>query len=170
MAAHMIILRIIHIFSGVFWVGASFFNVGFLQPTVLATGAEGQKVMQHLTLRTRFTLAIYATSTLTFITGLIMYWTLFGFDPAVLRSGYGLWITIGAIAGTVAWIIVIFVIRGIINRIKAVGASVQVQGTPPTPEQTAQLQTAGRQMVKMGHWGVIVQSIALLGMSIAQYM
>ena len=45
MAILIIVLRIIHIFSGVFWVGFAFFNIGFLQPTVKATGAEGQKTM-----------------------------------------------------------------------------------------------------------------------------
>ena len=67
----MIILRIIHIFSGVFWVGVSFFNIGFLLPTVQATGPEGQKVMQHLTQQTRFTMVVYTAATLNLLSGLI---------------------------------------------------------------------------------------------------
>jgi uncharacterized membrane protein len=53
MVSLIIILRIIHIFSGVFWVGVSFFNIGFLQPTIRATGAEGQAVMRRLSQKTR---------------------------------------------------------------------------------------------------------------------
>jgi len=95
----MISMRVVHIFSGVFWVGVSFFNIGFLQPTVRATGAEGQKVMQHLSSQTRFTLTAYTAATLTLLSGWIMYWYLFGFRFSVLSSGYGLFLTIGSIAG-----------------------------------------------------------------------
>lgn len=47
-----IILRIIHIFSGGFWVGVGLFMVGFLQPTILETGEDGQTLMLHLTRKT----------------------------------------------------------------------------------------------------------------------
>ncbi len=98
----MIILRIIHIFSGVFWVGVSFFNIGFLQPTVQATGAEGQKVMQHLTQNTRFVAISYTAATLNLLSGLIMYWILFRFRLSALSSGYGLTLRIGSIVGFIA--------------------------------------------------------------------
>jgi hypothetical protein len=75
----IIVLRVIHIFSGVFWVGFAFFNYGFLQPTVKATGAEGQKTMQYLTQKTRLLSAVYATATLTMLSGLILYWIFLGF-------------------------------------------------------------------------------------------
>jgi len=107
----MIVLRVIHIFSGVFWVGVSFFNLGFLQPTVQATGNEGQKVMQHLTSHTRFTVTAYTAATLTLLSGWIMYWNLFGFRLSVLSLGYGLFLTIGGIAGTIAWLIAIIFVR-----------------------------------------------------------
>jgi len=68
----MIVLRVIYIFAGAFWVGVSFFNIYFLQPTVRATGAEGSKVMQHLTRGTRFATTVYAAATLNMLSGLIM--------------------------------------------------------------------------------------------------
>ena len=49
------ILRIIHIFAGVLWVGSAFFNLLFVQPSVRATGAEGQKLNQYLVQKTRLT-------------------------------------------------------------------------------------------------------------------
>jgi uncharacterized membrane protein len=50
----MVVLQLIHIFAGVFWVGTSFFNLAFLTNTVNATGDEGRKVFQHLMFKTRF--------------------------------------------------------------------------------------------------------------------
>ncbi len=166
----MIVLRIVHIFSGVFWVGASFFNIGFLQPTVQSTGNEGQKVMQHLTTQTRFTLTAYTAATLSLLSGWIMYWNLFGFRLSILSSGYGLLLTIGAVAGTIAWIIALVFVRRAIAQMQAVGGAIQEQGGPPTPEQVSEMQAFGERLEKLGQWGVGFMVIALLGMSAAQYV
>jgi len=170
MDALMIAMRIIHIFTGVFWVGVSFFNIVFLQPVVQSTGGEGQKVMQHLTTKTRFTATIYTAATLNLLAGLIMYWRLYGFRPSVLKTSNGLVLTIGAVAGIVAWIIAIFFIRRIIGRMQATGKAIQEQGGPPTPEQVAVLQASSGQLVKLGQWGLLFMVIALTGMSIARYV
>jgi uncharacterized membrane protein len=166
----MIVLRIIHIFSGIFWVGVSLFNIGFLQPTVQATGGDGQKVMQYLTTQTRFTTTVYTTATLTLLSGWTMYWNLFKFRLAALSSGYGLVLAIGGIAGTVAWIVAMVFIRRIIAEMGAVGAAVKAQGSPPTPEQSTQLQSLGARMVSMGQLGVVLMVIAVLGMATASYI
>jgi uncharacterized membrane protein len=135
MAILIMVLRIVHIFSGVFWVGFAFFNIGFLQPTVKATGAEGQKMMQYLTQKTRLLSTVYTTTTLTMLSGLIMYWILSGFRLTFISSGYGFVLTIGSIAGIIAWIYAVVVIRGIFNRMQTIGQEIQAQGSPPTPEQ-----------------------------------
>ena len=44
----VIVLRIVHILSGAFWVGSAVFNSLFLGPAVGATAEAGQKVMAHL--------------------------------------------------------------------------------------------------------------------------
>ena len=166
----MIVLRIVHIFSGVFWVGVSFFNIGFLQPTVQATGTEGQKVMQHLASQTRFAATSYTAATLTLLSGWLMYWNLYGFRLSVLASGTGLLLTIGGIAGTIAWVIAIFFIRRVLGRMEAIGGAIQEQGGPPTPDQASEMQASGERLVKLGQWGVGFMVVALLGMSVAQYV
>lgn len=170
MPTTMIVLRIIHIFSGVFWVGVSIFNVAFLQPTVQLTGSEGQKVMQHLTLRTRFTITVYSAATLNLLSGLTMYAILFEFRLSALSSGFGLVLTIGGIAGIIAWIIAIFFVRNILGQMQAIGKDIQEQGGPPTPEQGAALQAASSRMVKLGQWGVALMAVALLAMASARYV
>ena len=165
----ILVLRIIHIFSGVFWVGFAFFNIGFLQPTVRATGAEGQKTMQYLTQKTRLLSTVYATATLTMLSGLTMYWILSGFRLSFIRSGYGLVLTIGSIAGVIAWIYAVVVIRGVFDRMQTVGQEIQAQGSPPTPEQAAQMQALVTRLGKVGQVALVFLVIALLGMSIAQY-
>jgi uncharacterized membrane protein len=166
----MIVMRIIHIFSGIFWVGVSFFNISFLQPTVQATGGEGQSVMQHLTSRTRFTISMYTVATLTLLSGWIMHWSLFKFRLAALTTGYGSLLTIGGIAGTIAWMIALVFIRSVLADMGTIGQAIMAQGGPPNEEQSAQLQALSARMVSLGQWGVILMVIAVLGMSTAQYV
>src|SRR5438034_5087899 len=71
--ATMILLRVIHILSGVFWAGATFFLVGFLQPVVAASGPEGGRLMQRLTSQKRFQMAMPVAAGLTILSGLALY-------------------------------------------------------------------------------------------------
>jgi hypothetical protein len=170
MISLIIILRIIHIFTGVFWVGGSFFNIGFLQPTIRATGAEGQVVMRYLSQKTRLLTSIYTAATLNMLSGLILYGIFFRFQLSALRSGQGLSLTIGSIAGLIAWVVAIVVIRGIFSRMQAIGRDIQARGGPPTPEQAAEMQALGVRLGKMGQVGLVLMAIALLGMSMGRYL
>jgi uncharacterized membrane protein len=170
MAVLIITLRVIHIFGGMFWVGFAFFNIGFLQPTVKATGVEGQKTMQYLTRKTRLLSTVYATATLTMLSGLIMYWILSGFRLAFIRSGHGLVLTVGSIAGIIAWIYAVVVIRGIFKQMQTIGEDVQAQSSPPTPDQAAQLQALAARLGKVGQVALVFLVISLLGMATARYV
>jgi uncharacterized membrane protein len=169
MAILIMTLRVIHIFSGMFWVGFAFFNIGFLQPTVRATGQEGQKTMQYLTQKTRLLSTVYTTATLTMLSGLVMYWIISGFRLTFMRSGYGLVLTIGSIAGIIAWIYAVIVIRGIFKQMQTVGQQIQTQGSPPTPEQATQMQALAARLGKVGQVALVFLIISLLGMATARY-
>jgi uncharacterized membrane protein len=166
----MIALRIIHIFSGIFWVGVSFFNIQYLQPSVRATAPAGQQLMQHLTQRTRFLNVVYGSATLTMLSGLLMYWILFGFRPAAMLSPYGLVLGIGGLAGIIAWLIVIFVIRDIFKQMGAISQAIQTQGGPPTPEQAEQLGDLSARLGDLGRWGLVLMTVAVTAMAVAQYV
>lgn len=166
----MIILRITHIFAGIFWVGVSFFNIGYLQPTVQATAPESQKVMGYLTQNTRFLTATYTAATLTLLSGLLMYWILSDFRIDYMTSGTGLVLAIGGITGFIAWVFAIFVVRGIFGQMKAVGQAIQAQGGPPSGEQAAELQALSARLSQIGKVAVAFLIIAVLGMSTAQYV
>lgn len=162
-------LRIIHIFGGVFWVGFSIFNIGFLQPAVRATGEGGQAIMGYLTRKTRLLVTVYTAATLTLLSGLIMYWILVGFRASIMFSGYGIVLTLGAIAGLIAWVIAIVTIRGILNEMMALGGDIQAQGGPPSPEQASRMQSLTSKLNTAGQVGVVFMVAALLGMSMAEY-
>ena len=169
MSILIMVLRVIHIFSGVFWVGFAIFNIAFLQPAVHATGTEGQATMQYLTRKTRLLSTVYATATLTMLSGLTMYGLLLGFRLSVFRSGYGAILSIGSIAGIVAWIYAVVVIRGIFNQMGALGQAIQAQGSPPNSKQATQMQALVARLNRVGQVALGFLVIALLGMAVAQY-
>jgi len=165
----MIILRIIHILSGIFWVGFAFFNIVFLQPTIRATGAEGQITMQHLMHQTRLMITVYSTATLTMVTGLIQYGIISHFKLAFLASGWGAIITTGSLAGIIAWIIAVFFIRSIFNQIGMLGKEIQAHGDTPDPKLLTQMKDL---VAKLGHVGRIALGFMILStisMAAARY-
>jgi uncharacterized membrane protein len=162
-------LRIIHIFGGIFWVGFSIFNIGFLQPAVRATGEGGQSIMGHLTRKTRLLTTVYTSATLTLLSGLIMYWILVGFRASIMFSGYGIVLTTGGIAGIVAWVIAMVTIRGTLNEMMALGGEIQAQGGPPSQEQSDRMQSLTAKLNTAGQVGVLFMLVAVLGMSMAEY-
>jgi len=164
------ILRIIHIFAGVLWVGSAFFNLLFVQPSVRATGAEGQKLNQYLVQKTRLTTYVYAMATLNMLAGLALYYILSGFRPSFFQSGYGLVLTIGGVAGVISWVMVVFLVRGIFNRMGALGRVIQSQGGPPTPEQASELKALGARLSSLGNYGLVLMAIAVVSMSVARYV
>lgn len=170
MSILIIILRLTHIFAGVLWVGAAFFNLLFVQPTVRATGAEGQKVNQFMVQKTRLTSYVYAMATLNFLAGLALYYILSGFRLSFLRSGYGLVLTIGAVAGVISWVMVVFMVRNVFSRMGEIGKMIQSQGGPPTPEQAGEMKALGGRLTSLGNYGLVFMTIAVIGMAVARYV
>lgn len=165
----IIVLRIIHIFCGVFWVGFGLFNVFFLQPTVKALGPDGQKTMQYLTQKTRLLTTVYTAATFTMLSGIGLYWILSGFNLSFISSGYGVVLTMASISGIIGWFIAVIIIRGIFGEMKVIGGQIQASGNPPTPEQTNQMQALVARLGKMGKIAIAFMLIALLGMSFARF-
>lgn len=166
----IITLRIIHIFTNVFWAGFAIFNIGFFQPTVRALGPDGQKVMAHLTQKTRLLPAVYSSATLSVISGVLLYWISVGFREPAMMSGKGLVLAGGGLSGIIAWVYAIIVVRGITGQMVAIGKEIQAQGGPPTPEQGALMQTLVTQLGKAGKVALTFILIALLGMASARYL
>lgn len=166
----MISMRIIHIFSGVFWVGTSFFMISFVTPAVVATGAEGQKFMQQLAFRTRFSTAMMGVAVLSVLSGLVMYWQIFEFRLDALSTGYGLMLSLGAIAGFIGFLSGYFLQNRTVRKMKSISSAIAASGGPPSPEQQAEMKSLSDTMSRGGQITSVFLALALLGMSIAQYV
>ena len=74
---YMLILRIIHIMGGVFWVGSAWMMAGFIQPAAKAAGPDAAKFMQRL-MQSRHSILISVAAVLTVLSGALLYDRMFG--------------------------------------------------------------------------------------------
>lgn len=163
------VLRLIHIFSAVYWAGSSFFFVGVVAPSADAAGAEGGKFMQRLVQHAGLTKLLPLTAGLTALSGILLYWRASaGLQIAWITSGPGLALTIGGLAGLAAAVEGGAVLGPASQRLEALAQEIEAQGGPPSQEQQAQFQMLQEKVSKGGIRSVLLFVVALVGMSIAQ--
>ena len=166
----VIVLRILHIFGSVFWFGAATTFALFIAPAAAATRPESQKFVNYLMNQRKFLTAILWASTIGILAGLLLYWRdSVGFQLTWITTPAGLGFTIGAIAGLLAYG-GLHIARRNLKRLGALAQQIQSGGKPPTPEQAAALQALQQRQTRLAYLGVVLLSIALLGMSVARYL
>ncbi|MFQ5945957.1 MAG: hypothetical protein ACE5NC_06850 [Anaerolineae bacterium] len=171
MDLYVILLRIVHIFSGVFWVGTAALSVFFIQPTAAALGPDAQKFMQDLSNRRRLSDFRLTVAVLNVITGILLYWRAsVGLQAAWITSGPGLGFTAGALAGIAALGVRLLITQSAIVRSRALRAEIQAAGQPPTAEQVADLNQLGATASKAGRWTLVLLIVTLLFMATARYL
>jgi hypothetical protein len=171
MDTYMVVLRIVHILAGVFWVGAAVTTILFLQPTAREVGPAAGPFMAHLAGKKRLVDWVLRAAGLTILAGLLMYWRVSGgLDGDWLRSAQGVSLTIGALCAIAAFSLGLSVIRPTIMATLAIGREVAASGGPPTPEQGAQLQALQERGTAIGRVVLPLLVVAVAGMAAARYL
>lgn len=97
MTAEIIVLRLVHVLGGIFWVGSVTFNAVFLLPTLAALGPGAGPVMAGLQQR-RMTTVLPIVAVLTILSGLrLMQVTSAGFADDYFASGPGIAYSVGGL-------------------------------------------------------------------------
>ena len=164
-----IILRLIHILSGIFWVGVMILLAGFLLPTVRTMGREGGRFMQTLMQQKRLQLYIGLAAALTVLSGITLY-------ARMAAATHGAWagsrpgITYGV--GAVAAILGAAIGGGIGSsagrKMLAVGQAIGSAG--PTPEQQAELTRLQSRMALGSRIAASLLVIAAAAMAVGRYL
>lgn len=163
----MIVLRLVHIISGIFWVGGGLVMFFFIVPTLGATAEAGQKFAQHLLTQTRFTAIVTSAAILTVLAGASLYWIdSDGLTSAWMQSGAGLGFAIGAFFALIGLIFGLMV--GNTNGTLAKLGS-QIQGSP-TPEQMTQIGALRKRLSVISPINTYSLIFATLFMAIARYL
>jgi uncharacterized membrane protein len=138
--AAMVFLRIVHIVTGVIWVGSLFVVVVFVQPSAAALGAAGAPFMSELR-RRRFVDVVFVDALFTVIAGSFLYWRDWHLYPTFgqwIGSSFGAWLTAGALLAIAGLVVAASLTRPTIARLVSLGRQVAEAGGTPLPETAAQ--------------------------------
>ncbi len=171
MDAYMITFRIIHIVSAILWVGSGVFFVAFVGPTLQAFGPEGGKFFAHLVRQRKAVVWFVTVSTLTVVAGGFLYWRdSGGLDLDWIQTGFGIGLTVGAVAGITAWLLVLLVLTPTVNRLLELGGQVAGGGGPPSQELMTKLQATQSRQKRVSFAITTLILIAAVAMATARYL
>jgi hypothetical protein len=165
----IVVLRLLHIVAGAFWVGAVVTSVFFVEPTATASGREGDRFLAQFAIRRHFVAVLTVAALVSAAAGALLYWI----DSGGLRAEWittntGLGFTLGALAGLAALAIPPLFLRAEIARLGVVDRGGGREGDGGSePEASAEGQAHFRR------WSLIQAALLLVAiafMSTARYL
>ncbi len=171
MSAELIVLRLVHVLGGIFWVGSGLFTTFFLMPAVSAAGPAAGPVMGGLQQRKLFTvLPIVALATV--LSGLRLMWIASdGFRSSYFQSPSGATFAFAGAASLVAFVLSLAVARPMaVRSMQLAGELARTPEGParaPIAAELGRLRSRGATATLIG---VTLLLIAAAGMAIARYL
>jgi hypothetical protein len=162
----ILILRLIHIAAGAFWVGAVFTFFLFVQPAAVAVGPEATKFTYQLIHHRRLPVVILASAAVTVLAGTwLLVITSNGLDPDQLFDRSRLGYTIGGVAAILTFALGALYVFPRTRVVERTLGRVLAERRPPTPDEQQLLARVGRESRQAG-WVVIAGlAIAVLAMA-----
>ncbi len=170
--APMVFLRIVHIVTGVIWVGSLFVVVVFVQPSAATLGAAGAPFMSELR-RRRFVDVVFIDALFTVVAGSFLYWRDWHTYPSFgdwLGSSFGASLTVGALLAISGLGVAAIVTRPTIGRLVSLGKQVAESGSTPSPETAAQIGGLQRRLVVAERVSFSLVLLAVVAMASARYL
>ena len=165
----MIVLRWLHIVSGILWVGAAVMLTFFVSPAVQATQESGQKFMGYLMQNTKFNQFIIGTALTTVVAGLILY----GIDSNWFTSGWmisgpGIGFGLGGVFGLLG-LHFGFQINRRSKKLMQLSQEIQAEGGPPTDAQQVVLRSLQAKIKSSGMLNAVFLLLASILMATARF-
>ena len=168
---YVIILRVLHIGAGIFWVGAAFVFFLYIQGTARELGPAGQAFVGHLSTKKKLPTAMFTSAVLTVLAGLLLYWrSSDGLDADWIATGPGIAFTVGGLAAIVTLLLGLAVTGPTVARVGALGQQIASGGGQPTPEQASEMQRLQARMLLVGRIGLVLLAVAVVTMAMARYL
>lgn len=166
----LILVRILHLAFGVFWVGTLYFTAFFLFPSLRDAGPDGAKVGAQL-MKRGFTNIMPAAAIVTILAGVWLFYRISGgFKVEYLSTGAGWAYQIGGGAAIIALVIGLITVRP--SMIKAMKLGQAAASAPPAEQQKMQAE-AGALRARAGKANVLIAfllTITVIAMAIGRYV
>ena len=169
--AVVVILRLIHILSGVFWVGSIIFLGRFVMPTIRTMGPAGGAFMTHLTTVLKLPRAQFGAALLTILSGLSLEWhDSIGLQSEWLRSRAGMAFGTGGGLAIIAFLIGVSVSLPASKRMGALLAEIQAKGGTPDAAQAAEVKRLQQRLGNALRAVMLLLVLATAAMAVARYV
>lgn len=166
----MILARIVHVLTGVFWVGTMVFMAAFLVPALRRAGPDSAKVMAALG-QGRFMLVMPIVAILTMLSGLWLYWRVsVGFSPEYMRSGPGMVYGTGGALAILAFMIGIIVVRPAMTKVAALSQAAMSAEPGDREAIGAKAQALRMRGAKAGEIVAWLLFLATVAMAVGRYV
>lgn len=170
MSAELLVLRVVHVLGGIFWVGGGLYSALFIVPALAAAGPAMGPVMAELQRRRLFTV-LPVVAVLTMLSGLRLLWIVSGgFAAAYFSRATGLTYAVSGAASLAGFLIAMVVARpasmaaGVLQQLLATVAP------EARAEATRRLEALKRRAAVGTAAAVWLLVIAALGMAVARYL
>ena len=164
-----IVLRVIHIGAGIFWVGSATFLLVFVEPTARALGPSGGSFMAHISQVRKMPRIIAVSAIVTIVAGIWLYWRdTGGFEPDIITTGPGIGFGIGGLAAIAAFIVGLTMVRPRVDRMGALGGA--MASGAPTPEQGQEMGALQRSLRSISIFSEVLLVIAVVAMAVARFL
>jgi uncharacterized membrane protein len=161
----LLLLRVVHIGAGIFWVGGAIIAGFFIMPAARATGASGQQVLMDIMLKRKLAVYLPIAAMLTTLAGLTLFWRNESLSGGVwAQSSMGKGMSVGAAAAILAAIAGMAIAA---PSAKKLARSAMPGAEPLTPEQRASLQ---KRAAVGSQAATILLIIATMAMAVARYL
>ena len=171
MSAEILVLRLVHILGGIFWVGSGLFTTFFLVPAITAAGPAAGPVMGGLQQRRLFTI-LPVVALLTVLSGLRLMWIASGgFQSDYFGTPGGATYALAGAASIIAFALSLLVSRPM--AVRATQLSMELAkstGDAARASVTSELAKVRRRGSIATMLGVALLVFAASGMAVARYL
>lgn len=171
MNAELLVLRLVHILGGIFWVGSMIFTSFFLMPALRSSPAVAGQVMAGLQKRRLFTF-LPIVALLTILSGIRLLWIVsVGFSEAYLSTATGRMFSASAVAAIVAFLLSVLVSRPGFVRVGRLGATLSTTTDEGAKQRiSAEMQRLSRRVSAANAIVAALLLLAAAGMATARYL
>ena len=164
----VIVLRLIHILAGIFWLGGVWIVAGFILPSVRTLGPAGVPMMTELAQVRKLPLRLLIAGWVTVLSGATLYMRAGGLaGDAWYRSSAGRILGIGGALALVVVLLGTFVNVPTARRMSAVSA--QMQTSSATPELQAEMQRLQVRLKNLTQTAAVLLGLTAAAMAVARY-
>jgi uncharacterized membrane protein len=161
----LLILRLIHLLLGAFWVGSAVFLAAFLEPSLRTSGPAAGKVMLEIMKRS-YSAVIASVALLTILSGFALFMIdAAGLDSTWTKSRAAHGYSVGAAAAVIALLVGLSVLRPTMQKLIILMADDSLNAPPP-----AEIDALRHKAMIAGRVVAALVIIAMSAMAVARYL